>query len=75
MAAISVEDNGKGIRPEIESLLFHRPIAHTGTRATERHGRGLLLVRYVIELHGGRVWLDWSKPGEGARFTFSVPLA
>jgi GAF domain-containing protein len=75
MAAISIEDNGKGIRPEIESLLFRRPIAHTGNRADERHGRGLLLVRYVIELHGGRVQLDWSKPGEGARFTFSIPLA
>jgi sensor histidine kinase regulating citrate/malate metabolism len=75
MADVLVEDTGKGVRPEIETLLFRRPIPHTGRQATEREGRGLLLVRYVVEMHGGQVWLDWSQPGQGARFAFNVPLA
>ena len=75
LAEISIEDNGKGVRPEIELLLFKRPIPHSGSRAHERKGRGLLLVSYVVELHGGQVWLDWSQPGKGARFSFSIPLA
>jgi signal transduction histidine kinase len=71
MAEIQVEDTGKGVRPEIKRLLFRRPIPHPGSRP----GRGLILVLCVTEQHGGKARLIWSRPGEGACFAFSVPLA
>jgi signal transduction histidine kinase len=71
MAEIQVEDTGQGVRPEIERLLFRRPIPHPGSRP----GRGLILVGFVAEQHGGKARLIWSRPGAGACFAFSVPLA
>lgn len=73
MVEIWVSDNGRGVRPEIEHMLFNRPIPHTQGRADERFGRGLLLVRHIVELHGGRVWLKENKPGENVCFAFCIP--
>lgn len=70
---IWVEDNGRGIRPEIVGYLFHRPVPHQGTRSRERHGRGLLLVRHIVELHGGHAWLKSNEAGKGACVAFTVP--
>jgi len=71
VAEIQVEDTGKGIRPEIERLLFRQPIPHPDGRP----GRGLILVRRMAEQHGGKARLIWSRPGEGACFALSIPLA
>jgi len=71
MAEIQVEDTGKGVRPEIERLLFRRQIPHPG----DRPGRGLILVRFVAEQYGGKARLIWSLPGEGACFALTIPLA
>ena len=70
---IWVKDNGRGIRPEIESYLFHRPVPHAEERKEERHGRGLLLVRHIVELHGGTVKLKWNEVGEGVCVAFTMP--
>ncbi|MEZ4866655.1 MAG: GAF domain-containing sensor histidine kinase [Caldilineaceae bacterium] len=70
---ISVQDNGRGVRPEIEKMLFNRPIPHRGEREHERMGRGLLLVRHIVELHGGQAWLHSNRPGEAVCFCFSAP--
>ena len=69
-ACVQVEDAGRGIRPEIRTLLFRRPILHEGRRP----GRGLLLANFLVEQHGGRLGLDWSEVGKGSRFTFAVPI-
>jgi len=71
MADIQVEDTGQGVRPEIERLLFRRPIPHPGGHP----GQGLILVGFVAEQHGGEARLIWSRLGEGACFAFSIPLA
>jgi signal transduction histidine kinase len=71
MAEIQVEDTGQGVRPEIERLLFRRPIPHPGGRL----GRGLILVSFVAEQHGGKARLIWNRPGEGACFALTIPLA
>lgn len=68
-----VADNGRGIRAEIEHQLFHRPVPHGGGRSAERHGRGLLLVRYIVELHGGHAWLKENEVEKGACLAFTVP--
>ncbi len=75
MIEICVYDNGRGVRPEIESLLFNRPIPHVQERMDERFGRGLLLVRHIVELHGGQVRLKENNPGSNVCFAFSVPQA
>jgi signal transduction histidine kinase len=74
LAEVHVEDTGKGVRREIRTSLFKRPIDHVGQRQAERSGRGLLLVRHFVEQYGGHVRLDWSEEGQGTRFAFSIPL-
>jgi signal transduction histidine kinase len=71
MAQVQVEDTGKGIQPDIEPLLFRQPILDRDGRA----GRGLLLVDFLAQQHGGEAQLVWSRPGEGACFAFNIPLA
>lgn len=73
-AKIRVIDNGKGVRPEIQPYLFKRPIPHDDQRPHERPGRGLLLVGYIMEAHGGEAKLGWSEPGVGSCFILQIPL-
>lgn len=68
---IQVEDTGKGIRPEIRDELFERPIQHDDGKP----GRGLLLVRFLAELHGGRAGLLWSEVNKGSCFSLILPVA
>lgn len=75
MVEIWVSDNGRGVRPEIEMLLFHRPVPQPQGQFDERFGRGLLLVRHIVELHGGRVWLKENMPGVRVCFAFCLPQA
>ena len=72
---IWVRDNGCGVRPEIAHLLFNRPIPYANAKRDERFGRGLLLVRHIVELHGGQVWLKTNSPGESVCFAFRIPQA
>ena len=67
-----VRDNGIGIEPQFHDRifgLFNRldpSIAGTGI--------GLTLVRRIIEVHGGRIWVE-SQPGAGATFLFTLPIS
>ncbi len=70
-AEVQVEDTGHGIQQDIAPILFKRPVPHKDGRL----GRGLLLVRFLAEQHGGYARLVWSRPGEGACFAFGIPLA
>jgi signal transduction histidine kinase len=74
-AVIAVRDDGIGIRAEDMRLIFEpfRQAKHTSFKQ-DGTGLGLPLVRQLVGLHGGRVWLD-SVPGEGSCFTFTLPQA
>ncbi len=73
-AVMSVRDNGIGIRPEDKRVIFE-PFGQADTAArAEGTGLGLPLVRELVALHGGRVWLE-STPGAGSCFTFRLPNA
>jgi signal transduction histidine kinase len=71
---VEVQDNGIGIPKEAQSRLF-KPYSRLSAD-TQRHpglGLGLALSKQVVELHGGRIWVE-SEPGKGSTFSFSVPL-
>jgi signal transduction histidine kinase len=73
---VSVSDNGPGIAPEHLPHVFERfyRADPSRARATGGSGLGLAIVRQLVEAHGGRVWAE-SRPGAGARFSFTLPVA
>ena len=68
-AIVSVEDTGKGVDKEMVPKLF------TKFSAKSEHGTGLglYICKNIVEAHGGSIWFDETK--NGARFSFSVPIA
>ena len=73
-ARVSVTDTGPGIAPEDQERIFEQ-FQQTKVGVTEREGTGLglALSRRLVELHGGRIWVE-SEPGRGSRFVFTLPL-
>ncbi|WP_164844411.1 PAS domain S-box protein [Azoarcus sp. DN11] len=73
--AIAVSDNGIGIAPDKVNELFH-PFTQAETSTTRRFGGtglGLAICRRLVALMNGDVTVE-SRPGEGARFTVTLPL-
>jgi signal transduction histidine kinase len=71
---VEVGDTGIGIAAEHHDLVF-REFAQVDSSASRHHhgtGLGLTIARKLVELHGGRIWVE-STLGEGSRFFFSVP--
>jgi PAS domain S-box-containing protein len=72
LACFHVSDNGIGIPPEHQARVFapferlHHREAYGGGS-----GIGLSIVQKIVQMHGGRVWLD-STPGEGTTFHFTL---
>ena len=71
---VEVGDTGIGIDPSNHELVF-REFAQVDSSASRQHhgtGLGLTIARKLVELHGGRMWLE-SKLGSGSRFYFTIP--
>jgi signal transduction histidine kinase len=71
---VEVEDDGIGIAKDKQEMLF-KPYSRLNADR-QRHpglGLGLALSKQVIELHGGKIWVE-SDAGFGAKFSFSLPL-
>ena len=72
----AVADTGPGVAPDLHGAIFER-FRQGDAFLTRRHrgtGLGLALVKDLVGLCGGRVWLE-SAPGRGATFRFDLPLA
>jgi signal transduction histidine kinase len=72
---IFVEDTGIGIKPADIQKLFKEftQLESAYTKKHEGTGLGLALTRRLVELHGGKIWVE-SEYGKGSRFTFMIPL-
>lgn len=72
---VAVEDNGEGIAMEHQPYIFERffRVDASRERPIGGAGLGLAIVRQLVNLHGGRVWVE-SAPGMGATFWFSLPI-
>lgn len=73
---IYVRDNGIGISQDDQARLFTPYFRTTNPQAMEQPGTGLglVIVRGIVEQHGGRIWVE-SQPGQGSTFHLTVPLA
>jgi signal transduction histidine kinase len=72
---VDVRDNGQGIAPADQETIFEkfRQVGDTLTAKPAGTGLGLPISRRIIEHFGGRLWVE-SVPGQGATFSFSLPL-
>ena len=73
---VDVRDNGAGVAPENQQLIFEkfRQVGDTLTDKPPGTGLGLAICREIIGHFGGRLWVD-SVSGAGANFAFSLPIA
>jgi signal transduction histidine kinase len=70
---VSVADTGPGIAPEDQERIFEEfQQTDVGAQQREGTGLGLALSKRLVELHGGRIWVE-SQPGHGSRFVFTLP--
>ena len=68
---VSIKDTGEGINPEIIPRLFTK----FATRSFSGTGLGLYISKNIVEAHGGKMWAENNPRGEGATFTFTLPLS
>ncbi len=70
----SVTDTGIGIPEKYIDTIFDKFIqcSYPNTGDAQGSGLGLAITRELVELHGGRIWVE-SKPEQGARFIFRIP--
>ena len=73
---VSVVDNGPGIAPDDQAVIFEkfRQVGDSMTDKPAGTGLGLPISRRIVEHFGGRLWVE-SAPGAGATFRFVLPLA
>jgi signal transduction histidine kinase len=70
---VSVADTGPGIAARDHERIFEEfQQTETGMEQREGTGLGLALSKRLVELHGGRIWVD-SEPGRGSTFVFTLP--
>src|SRR5262249_43998664 len=71
----TVSDTGIGIPKVDQPRIFERFYRVDVARSREAGGTGLglAIAKHIVEVHGGRIWVD-SEIGQGSQFHFSVPI-
>ncbi|HET9051306.1 MAG TPA: GAF domain-containing sensor histidine kinase, partial [Candidatus Dormibacteraeota bacterium] len=74
---VTVDDEGVGIPPAERERVFDRfyRVSSEATRGISGTGLGLSIVRGIVDLHGGRIWIDSPPGGRGTRFCVALPQA
>ena len=72
---IEVRDQGPGLTPEdmLQAFGPYQRLSATPTGGEYSTGLGLSIVKQMVEIHQGWVWIE-SEPGKGATFLVEVPL-
>lgn len=75
--AFSISDTGIGIPAEHLPHIFTRfyRVDRSRSRSWGGSGIGLTIARYLVEAHGGRIWVESAGAGLGSTFTFTLPVA
>jgi signal transduction histidine kinase len=73
---VSVSDSGPGIPPHEKEMIFDKfyQIAQVGDVKPKGTGLGLAICRALVELHGGKIWVE-PEPSGGSIFHFTLPAA
>jgi signal transduction histidine kinase len=72
---VRVTDTGPGIPEEHRSRIFEQfhQVDSSNTKAKGGTGLGLAIAKQIVEMHGGRIWVE-STPGQGATFHMELPI-
>jgi signal transduction histidine kinase len=75
MCLVSVADTGTGIPEADHQKIFEefQQVDNSSTRAKGGTGLGLAIAKRIVEMHGGRIWVE-STLGKGSTFFFSIPV-
>ena len=73
--AVSVTDEGRGLAPEHLRHLFRKHAGVVGGEGAVGGGLGLAICKGLVEAHGGRIRAESPGLGQGARFTFTLPVS
>jgi signal transduction histidine kinase len=73
--ALTVTDTGPGIPQEHQARIFEQfhQVDSSNTKAKGGTGLGLAIAKQIVEMHGGRIWVE-STPGRGATFQMELPI-
>jgi two-component system sensor histidine kinase KdpD len=80
MIRVAVEDEGRGVPPDIRERVFDKFFRATrdgdagGGRSPAGTGMGLAIARGIVEAHGGRIWVEGRAEAAGARVVFTLPV-
>src|SRR5262249_21280812 len=71
---VSVTDTGPGIPAEHRARIFEQfhQVDSSNTKAKGGTGLGLAIAKQIVEMHGGRIWVE-STPGKGSTFQMELP--
>ncbi len=74
MFQLAVIDTGRGIPKEFHTVIFDefRQVDGSSTREDQGTGLGLALCRRLVEMHGGKIWVE-SELSRGSKFVFMIP--
>jgi two-component system sensor histidine kinase KdpD len=79
MVQIAVEDEGRGIPAELRQRVFDKFFRAMRDGDITSHdpsgtGMGLAIAKGIVEAHGGKIWIENGRLGEGTRIVFTLPI-
>jgi len=72
---VAVRDTGPGIAVADQTRIFEefQQVDDSSTRSKGGTGLGLAISKRIVEMHGGRIWVE-SSQGQGSTFAFRLPI-